>query len=267
MAAAREKNQVRTSLNSALQDVAHYLIDQGVTAKEFDAILAEAFVEAAQSRARLKNGKINQSRVAIITGYTRTEIRKILTKQRAHALADQSFGAERVLDGWSRDPEFSHRTGERKSLPMTGNYGSFTRLVKKYSGDIPAKATLDELRRIGAVKVIGQVVSVSKSSRISGRQRTANLEQASAQLSALFQSLSPSAGETCKISAFDSVTFEVTDDAALRIAEDRAKQSARAFMNGLENALRTLVLGAKAKRNSRGSRLTLNLTIAKVKSS
>jgi hypothetical protein len=267
MAADREKNLVRTALKAAFQDVAQFLIDQGVTAREFDAILAEAFVQAAQSRARLKNGKINQSRVAIITGYTRTEIRKILTKQRSAALVDQSFGAGKLLDGWSRDPEFSTRTGDRKPLPMTGNYGSFTRLVKKYSGDIPAKATLDEMKRIGAVKVVDQIVSVSKARGPSSKQRAANLDRASAQLSLLFQSLSPSHERSYEIAAVDSVTFDLADDAALRIAEDRAKQSSRAFMNGLESALRTLVLGTKAhKKGSQRSHLTLSLTISKSKS-
>jgi hypothetical protein len=149
---------------------------------------------------------------------------------------------------------------------MTGSYGSFTRLVKKYSGDIPAKATLDELKRVRAVKVSGQTVSVLKSGGASDKQRTANLERASEQLSILFQSLNPTNGKSYEIAAVDSVTFELADDAALRIAEDRAKQSARAFMNGLENALRTLVLGPKVKKNFKKSHLTLNLTISKVKS-
>jgi hypothetical protein len=265
MVADRERSQIRATLKAAFQDAAQYLIDQGVTAKEFNAVLAEVFVEAAQSRARLKNGKINQSRVAIITGYTRTEIRKILTKQRSTVLESRTFGANRVLDGWSRDPEFSTRTGERKPLPINGEYGSFVRLARKYSGDIPAKATLDELSRINAVRTRNGIVSTIKASVTTGRQRTASLQRMSGQMADLFRSMGREAAGANVSTAVDSVTFEFLDDVALRIAEERAKQNARAFMNGLETALRTLIIEKSNKSAAKRKKLTLSLTISKTK--
>jgi hypothetical protein len=262
MAADREKNQVRMALKAAFQGAAQYLIDQGVTAKEFNAVLAEVFVEAAQAKARLKNGKVNQSRVAIITGYTRTEIRKILTKQRSTEVIEQAFGASKVLDGWSRDPEFSTRTGERKPLPVSGEYGSFLRLARRYSGDIPAKATLDELRRIKAVHVKNGTVSALKASIATGRQRTANLQRISGQMAAIFQEINqrPAIGDFG--SSADTITFALADDVALGLAEKRTRQNARAFMNGLESALRSLILD-KADKSIGKKKLTVNLTISK----
>jgi hypothetical protein len=222
-------------------------------------------VEAAQSRARLKNGKINQSRVAIITGYTRTEIRKILTKERSTVLAGRAFGASKVLDGWSRDPEFSTRTGERKPLPIAGEYGSFIRLTKKYSGDIPAKATLDELQRVKAVRVRSGIVSTLKASVATGRQRAANLQRISGQMATLFQTVGQVTTAASDIAAVDSITFELADDVALRLAEERARQNARAFMNGLETSLRTLVLERSQRSKAKKKKLTLSLTISKSK--
>jgi hypothetical protein len=262
MVADRERNQVRTALKAAFQDAAQYLIDQGVTAKELNAVLAEVFVEAAQAKAQLKNGKINQSRVAIITGYTRTEIRKILTRQRSNEFVEQAFGASKVLDGWSRDPEFSTRTGERKPLPVSGEYGSFLRLARKYSGDIPAKATLDELRRIKAVRVKNGTVSMLKASMATSRQRTANLQRISGQMAAVFREINRTSVATDAGASTDTVTFELVDDVALRLAEKRTRQNARAFMNGLESALRSLIID-RADKTVGKKKLTVNLTISK----
>src|SRR5262249_39633778 len=55
-----------------------------------------------------------------------------------------------VLTGWLRDPEFCDAEGRPRELADDGDKG-FAGLVRRYSGDVPARAVLDELLRVGAV--------------------------------------------------------------------------------------------------------------------
>jgi hypothetical protein len=56
-----------------------------------------------------------------------------------------------VAIGWNTDPKY--KTRGPPILPMSGRGRSFESLVKGYSGDIPAKAMLIEMSRLGMVTV------------------------------------------------------------------------------------------------------------------
>src|SRR6185295_19323680 len=60
--------------------------------------------------------------------------------------------AERVIAGWRRDPEFADARGVPAALGFDEGSPSFVDLVKRYGGrDVPGRAVLDELTRVGAV--------------------------------------------------------------------------------------------------------------------
>jgi hypothetical protein len=60
--------------------------------------------------------------------------------------------AARVIAAWRRDRNFLDAEGKPAPLPMAGPGVSFSALVKRFSGDVPVRATLDELIRVGAVE-------------------------------------------------------------------------------------------------------------------
>ncbi|MDH5378007.1 MAG: DUF6502 family protein, partial [Gammaproteobacteria bacterium] len=71
--------------------------------------------------------------------------------------------AVRVVNGWLNDDEFSRENQEEPlSLEIQGEHGSFSALVKRYSGDITAGAVLDELVRVGLVEKQGSKVVLKK---------------------------------------------------------------------------------------------------------
>jgi len=61
-----------------------------------------------------------------------------------------------VVAGWIRDPEFSDAEGNPKILTLQEGAGSgraaFAALARRFSGDIPFRAVLDELLRVGVVE-------------------------------------------------------------------------------------------------------------------
>ena len=65
---------------------------------------------------------------------------------------DRYNRAARVITGWVRDKEFHDKAGDPLALPVEGENASFGALVRSYSGDIPVRAMLDELLRVGAVR-------------------------------------------------------------------------------------------------------------------
>ncbi|MBU6482901.1 MAG: hypothetical protein KGS09_20465 [Nitrospirae bacterium] len=65
---------------------------------------------------------------------------------------DRYNRAARVIAGWVRDKEFHDQGGNPLALPIEGQKGSFGSLVHRYSGDLPVRAMLDELLRVGAAR-------------------------------------------------------------------------------------------------------------------
>jgi hypothetical protein len=94
------------------------------------------------------------SRVSVITGLNRKAVKSILEKPAETFLhSDEAYNrAARVIAGWRRDNEFQNDQGQPADLPFSGDKNSFSALAKKYSGDIPARAVLDEMIRVQAAE-------------------------------------------------------------------------------------------------------------------
>jgi hypothetical protein len=58
----------------------------------------------------------------------------------------------RVAIGWLKDKKFSHQNLKPRPLVFAGAGNTFSELVRKYSGDIPPKAMLSEMIRLGMVR-------------------------------------------------------------------------------------------------------------------
>lgn len=126
----------------------------GISAPELSSVCKEVYVETAADRFANSTSRINRSRIAIVTGLTRAEVTRLLkskTKPTPYRQR-QLHRASRVLNGWFTDAEFVSRSGKPRDLPIKGIRRSFEALVKRYSGDIPPRAMLDELRAASAVK-------------------------------------------------------------------------------------------------------------------
>jgi len=213
---------------------------------------AEAFVAAAVQRSRLKNGRVNQSRVAIMTGLTRTEIRKKLEAQTLET--PRIYGAQRIMDGWRRDPEFCDSSGAPLDLKLSGDYGSFESLARRYSGDIPARATLEELRRLKAIVVKKTLIHLRPESESANRRRQRALTEIATQLAELLETLGYPEIKAPEVILADSTTVKVFDHSLLQVLKKRAEQSARIMLSGVDTSMRSVARrGAKTSSKPKGS--------------
>ncbi len=127
-----------------------------MAAKSFYELVKQIYAEVAQEEFGINGKKATISRIAILTGLTRKEVQALLNRQPASKdeFEEEYNRAARVITGWLRDPDFGDGKGHPFPLRMEGKHASFSELVKRYSGDIPVRAVLDELVRVGAVKLL-----------------------------------------------------------------------------------------------------------------
>jgi hypothetical protein len=254
-------NEQLAALKPALVHFALFLLDQGITAGELQSAISEVYVKAAASRARMKNGRVNQSRVAAMTGFTRTEVRRLVDSNRSAVTNREIFGARRVLDGWSCDPEFKTRNGRPAKLPLRGGYGSFTSLARRYSADIPPKAILDELRRLKAVDLSKGFAAQRPPTASDRRRRSQNISRAAFQLTNIFQAIGyPDAVAPTLVFSGD-VMLDTSGNTLSRMIKERVEQNAKAFLGGLESAASVFIGKQKASVRRRANRLLVRVSV------
>jgi hypothetical protein len=111
-------------------------------------------VDVAYKEFGIEGRKQTDSRVSIITGLSRKEVRRLRTMvQPMNNIASDRYNrAARVIAGWRRDKKFHDKHGRPLVLAIESGSPSFNDLVKVYSGDVPARAILDELIQVKAVE-------------------------------------------------------------------------------------------------------------------
>ncbi len=137
-----------------LRPLVRILLRNGVSFNTFADFAKWVYVDVASKEFGIKGRKQTTSRVSVITGLSRKEVMRVrqLSRPDDRESSEKYNRAARVIAAWRRDKKFLNTKGRPASLPLTGAGASFSELVKRFSGDIPVRATLDELIRVGAVK-------------------------------------------------------------------------------------------------------------------
>lgn len=138
--------------------VARFLLNIGVGYREFSEISKLAFVQVASDEFGIRGRKTNMSRVSVMTGLNRKEIRKIRDRLIVEdwSLDPRLSKAAGVLTKWFTDPAYLGPKGFPVWLKLESEAGgrSFSKLVREVGGDVPPGAMLRELQRAGCVKEV-----------------------------------------------------------------------------------------------------------------
>lgn len=137
-----------------VRGLARVLLRHGVPFQAFSDVAKQAYVQSAREDFAIPGRKQTISRLAVLTGLTRKEIQKLVSAEQAtdKEELDRYNRAARVVSGWVRDDAFRKSDGKPHVLPPEGDMPSFAELVRRYSGDMPPRAVLDELLRVGTVE-------------------------------------------------------------------------------------------------------------------
>ena len=137
-----------------LRPLVRILLRHGFSYGDFTDVAKAVFFEVAADDFSLTGSRSSDSRVAILTGLTRKEVAKQrqLSARREMPSPGGMSRASRVLWGWHQDADFTGPFDVPLTLSFDTRKPSFADLVKRYSGDMPARAMLEELLRVGAVQ-------------------------------------------------------------------------------------------------------------------
>lgn len=145
---------LRQALNNAvvqlLSPLVRVLLRHGLAYDEFAELARRTYVNVAERDFALKGRKQTASRISVITGLNRKEVARLqaLNAQGdagGAELAQTMNRAAKVVVGWMR--EHTPNGGAPAALDAE----QFSALVRKHSGDMPARAVLDELKHAGAL--------------------------------------------------------------------------------------------------------------------
>ena len=152
-AANRLHLAVIAALLALLQPLARLVLRYRMPFSAFEELAKHAYVKAAMEDFALPGRKPTISRASILTGLTRKEVQRLLAQpEPVRAASDEAYNrAARVVTGWMRDAEFQDALGQPSALDPHDAARGFGALVRRYSGDMPARAVLDELLNVGAV--------------------------------------------------------------------------------------------------------------------
>jgi hypothetical protein len=149
------KDHLRDALSLMLKPLVRLFIAQGVTHAEFSETAKEVYVETALRHFET-DGRINKSRVAILTGLTRKEVKNVVDRALSSKKQEKTHSRPaRVLTGWYSDPKYQGPYGIPLELPYDTSDNDeapcFVGLVKQYSGDMAPRQILNALLESGSV--------------------------------------------------------------------------------------------------------------------
>ncbi|MGI9450349.1 MAG: DUF6502 family protein [Geminicoccaceae bacterium] len=153
------------ALRRLLRPLVKGLISQGVIFPAMVELLRELYVDVAKNDFRVEGKEQTLSRLSLMTGVTRREIRRLIDAEPdddapPHAL---SLSA-RIMTIWLGDDAYIDGRGNPLPLPLTAEdeAPSLERLVASVSKDLRARAVLDEWLRLGVVDMSGYVIRLRK---------------------------------------------------------------------------------------------------------
>lgn len=151
-----EIESAERAMTPLLEQLAVLATRFGTTPTELANILKIECVRQAAQSATLRNGRVNYSRIAVVTGLTRAEVRRLMVNVNANGPVARlpRHRAWRLVYAWTTDDRFLDAQGRPRRLDLGSSTDGFSVLVRTYCGDVPEKAVLVELQRAGAIREI-----------------------------------------------------------------------------------------------------------------
>jgi hypothetical protein len=142
-----------SSCRALLRPVASVVLKCGLTWREFSELSKSVFVSVATDEFGIRGRPTNVSRVSILTGISRKEVKRQrdLLAEPVAAVSPKTTDATRLLSGWYQDTDYLDADGLPLPLPPTGSNPSFETLFGTYGGDTPQQTLLRELLKAGSV--------------------------------------------------------------------------------------------------------------------
>ncbi len=137
-----------------LRPLVRILLRNGIAFGTFSDLAKKVYTDVAFEHFTIEGKKQSVSRVSILTGLTRKEVKRLHELPEPDSVTEEKRynRAIRVISGWLNDTDYRSAEGVPLALPLRGDSPSFTSLVRSYSGDVPVQAMLTELMTAKSVE-------------------------------------------------------------------------------------------------------------------
>lgn len=155
-----ERNVINHILASALikilRPIVRMLLKRKVSYGTFAEIAKWVYADVAKREFELPGKKISDTRVSVITGLTRHDVKNLLvtSSPEEFAIEEKHNRVTSVISGWRLDKNYLDEKGEPKVLDAKGVHNSLEKLVKDFAGDVTFRAIYDELVQAGAIELL-----------------------------------------------------------------------------------------------------------------
>ncbi len=229
-----------------LAPLVRVLIRHGVSHAEFTSWAKQTYVEEANIHFGIDGKSPTVSRLAIVTGINRKEVRRILDlPPDAEPTASKHNRAIRVVTGWLQDEEYTDQHGEPKLLNYGDASSSFNQLVKRYGGDVPARAVLDELLRVGTVTQSDNQIVLASKGYVPHESEEAMLELFATSAKDLLTTLDHNVSKTGPARLQMSVAYDNVGEDGLQAFRKLSSKKALSLLRELDKFLATHDHGSK----------------------
>lgn len=158
------KSTLRSSCRALLRPIASVVLKCGMTWREFSELSKSVFVSVASDEFGIRGRPTNVSRVSILTGISRKEVKRQreLLAEPAATSSTKTTDATRLLSGWHQDSDYVDANGGPIALAIKGAKPSFESLFESYGGDTPEQTLSRELMAAGSIEKDSQSRYVAK---------------------------------------------------------------------------------------------------------
>jgi hypothetical protein len=152
------QNAIFNALERAIKPIIRLMLAKGITYVQLTEWLKHIFIETALEQFETAESKLNDSRLSVLTGVHRKDIKRLKSIMTDHKINEEpasvNLGSQ-IVSIWLSNPQYMEN-GRPKALPRyktQAGDNSFEALAELVTKDVRARAIIDELERLGAVSI------------------------------------------------------------------------------------------------------------------
>jgi len=243
-----------------LSPLVRLMLRHGVSHGEFSTWAKQAYVTEAAQHFGLNEKTPTVSRMAIVTGINRKEVKRLLELPAdiKPSIAKHNR-ALRVVTGWLQDAKYQKNDGTPADLTYGDTDDTFNELVRRYGGDVPARALLDELERVGTVKRTGSQVQLMTQGYVPHESQDAMLDVFATSATDLLETIEYNLSSTEHNRMQLSVVYDNVSEEGLQAFKTLGRDKAMVLLRELDLWLKQHDLGDKPTDSGVQNRVGLGL--------
>jgi len=149
------------------------LIEKGITFPQFRELMKTLYIEVATEHFSLDDKKPSDSRIFVLTGVHRKDIKRIRQQgeQEDSITSSASLSAE-IIARWNGMAEFLDDKNKPRALLKSGkgDVAGFEQLVSSVNKDVRPRVILEEWLRLNLVRMKGDYVVLNKSAFVANKE-------------------------------------------------------------------------------------------------